>query len=63
MLTGNFIFIFEGGSAKHEKTVSDEDLESADAGLLEVIDIGNPEVPRTYYGGEWELLPGSSPFE
>lgn len=63
MQNGNFIFIFEDGSSRYMQVVEDEDLQSADDGLLEVIDISTPSDPLTYYDGQWNQLGTGSPFE
>ena len=61
MITGNFIFIYEDGTVWHRQLVSEEDMKEADYGSLEIIDIGRPTHPRTYYQGEWTLVSAGSP--
>ena len=48
-----FLLIFEDGSIAKSKTVSDGDLEMADAGILDVIALGVDARPMEYYQGGW----------
>ena len=54
-----YIYVFEDGSVGKSKEFADEDKESVDAGILEVIDISNPDNPVTYYNNKWHDLPGA----
>ena len=36
--------------------LTDEERGMADEGIVYVIDISNPEDPRSYYGGEWHEI-------
>lgn len=47
-----YIFIFEDGSFKKGDTILDGDLDAAESGILEIIDISGE--PKYYSGnGEW----------
>ena len=48
-----YLFIFEDGAVYKRKEFVDADYASLEAGILEVIDISNPETPVTFYYGEW----------
>lgn len=50
-----YIFILEGGETYQGKTVAVSDLESSDAGVLDVICIDGNEVTQ-YHDNEWHLL-------
>ncbi len=51
-----YIVITEDGLVGSMKSVSSDDLSSANDGLLDIIDISNPEKPVTYYDGKWNIL-------
>jgi len=49
-----YIYIFEDGSVKKSSTYSDEDAVSVGDGILDVIDISNPDNPIAADGeGGW----------
>ncbi len=48
-----FILIFEDGSMQLEKKLSEGDLDAADNGTLDLIDISKHEAPTRYELGEW----------
>ena len=56
-----YLVIFENGSMQHMVELEDGLLSAADDGLVEVVDISNPEQPLRYFDGEWyslDLYPG-----
>jgi hypothetical protein len=50
-----YLYFFEDGEIKKGTTFSDDDAQSCDAGILDVIDIGDSD-PRQYYDGKWHEL-------
>ena len=53
-----YLYIFEDGEVKKATTISKEDKESCDMGILDIIDISGDE-PKQYYEGEWHDLPSA----
>lgn len=51
-----FIFIFEDNEVMKTDNVTQEDKDSADDGILEIIDISNNENPKTYFENEWHEI-------
>lgn len=47
-----YLYIFEDGEVKKATTVSDNDKNCVDAGILDIIEIGGDD-PKQYLGGEW----------
>jgi hypothetical protein len=47
-----YLFIFEDGEVKKATTFCQEDMDSCDAGILDVIDL-HVENPKQYYDGQW----------
>ncbi len=45
-----YVFIFEGGDPKVSNQVTEQDKETADDGILEIIDMTNQ---KRYMDGEW----------
>jgi len=49
-----YLYIFEGGGTECSKFDPDEEtLYDVDDGVLDIIDISDPERPMEYYQGEW----------
>ncbi len=52
-----YLFIFEDGTIKYKTgTIDNEDFESADVGILNIVDISYPRQPKEYYKDEWHEL-------
>lgn len=51
-----FLVIFEDGAIRKAEEVSQDDVRSADDGLLDLIDISRPDDPRRYVEGGWHPL-------
>lgn len=51
-----YLFIFEDASIKIGNKFSDEDKESCDDGILEVICIDDTANPMSWYDGKWNTL-------
>lgn len=51
-----FILIFEDGSMQLAKKVTEADLDMADAGVVDIVDISIHEQPKRYENGVWELI-------
>ena len=51
-----YIFIFEDGSAEKSQIFTEGDKISVSEGILEVIDISEPNKPVTYYNETWHDL-------
>lgn len=47
-----YLYVFEDGEIKKGSTFCQGDMDSCDAGILDVIDISG-EQPQQYYEGEW----------
>jgi hypothetical protein len=49
-----YIVIFEDGAVTKTNRIDECDLSAADGGIIDIIDITNPEDPQRYYvDGEW----------
>ena len=48
-----FIYIFNDGEIKTTDRLSIGDLEAADDGLIDILDIGNLDGPKIFHDGEW----------
>ena len=48
-----YLVIFEDFSIRHTAELEDGLLSAADDGLVEVVDISNPEHPLRYTNGNW----------
>ena len=48
-----YIIIDEDGNVLHAVTISSEDLEAADMGILDIIDISDPTHPLRYLDEGW----------
>lgn len=53
-----YIYVFEDGEIKKGSSFEQGDMDSCDAGILDVIDI-SVDPPRQYYDGEWHDLPSA----
>ncbi|MDT0618439.1 hypothetical protein RM531_08115 [Salinisphaera sp. P385] len=51
-----YLLIFEDGSIKKARTVSDDDLSSADDGMIQIVGLEDSG-PREYVDGEWLSVP------
>jgi len=47
-----YLIIFEDGGLGTVKEINDNLLDSADDGLIDIVDIG-VEIPLQYFDGEW----------
>lgn len=52
-----YIFIFEDGSMVKMGSISREDMEAYNDGLVTFIDCGSPDMPSAYVDGEWLEIP------
>lgn len=48
-----YIIIFEDGSMSYSATISSGELEAADDGILDIIDISDPTHPLRYFDEGW----------
>jgi len=48
-----FLIIFEDGEIKRTEALADGDLESADDGYLDLLDVSEPTSPKRFISGEW----------
>tara|TARA_R110000850_G_scaffold261268_1_gene389310 strand:- start:142 stop:315 length:174 start_codon:yes stop_codon:yes gene_type:complete len=48
-----YIIIFEDGSMSYSVTISSEELEAADDGILDIVDISDPTHPLRYFDEGW----------
>tara|TARA_R110000851_G_scaffold188259_1_gene338287 strand:+ start:231 stop:404 length:174 start_codon:yes stop_codon:yes gene_type:complete len=48
-----YIIIFEDGSMSYSATISSEELEAADDGILDIVDISDPTHPLRYFDEGW----------
>ena len=51
-----FVVIFEDGDMRLAYSVDDSLLESADDGVVDLLDVSVADSPRCYYKGEWHEL-------
>lgn len=51
-----YIAIFEDGEPKLIDAITDDDLQSCDAGILDLIDVSVADRPTRYWDGKWEPL-------
>ena len=51
-----YLIIFEDGSISKSDSVGISELEAADDGILDLIDISASDSPFRYYDGEWSEL-------
>jgi len=51
-----YIIIFEDGNMVHAVTISSGDLEAADMGVLDIVDIRDPTHPLRYFDEGWYSL-------
>lgn len=47
-----FIMILEDGTPLYAQEVTQDDMDAADSGILEIIDL-SPTPPKTYWEGAW----------
>lgn len=47
-----FIMILEGGEPQYAQVVTQDELDAADSGILEIIDLSHTP-PKTYWEGAW----------
>jgi hypothetical protein len=57
-----YLVIFEDGEVRKTSMLQDEDLQSCDDGVLDVIDITNPKDPVNYVNGMWVTVPDAEPY-
>lgn len=48
-----FLMIFEDGEIKSAEDVSDDDLQAADDGVLDIMDVSEPFTPKRRFDGDW----------
>jgi len=48
-----FLTKWEGGEMMKQATISNDDLQNADDGYLEIYDITDPDNPKEYCSGQW----------
>lgn len=48
-----FLMIFEDGEIKSAEDVSDADLQAADDGVLDIVDVSEPFTPKRRFNGDW----------
>jgi hypothetical protein len=48
-----YILIFEDGTFAKTSTISEDDKEMVNAGLLDIIDISVPQDPKFYFYNTW----------
>ncbi|WP_327440304.1 hypothetical protein [Pseudomonas donghuensis] len=48
-----YLMIFEDGEIKNAEDVSDADLQAADDGVLDIVDISEPFTPKRRFNGDW----------
>jgi hypothetical protein len=51
-----FLIIYENGIIEKNESYTEEDIESCDNGIMQLIDITNPKSPLEYYDKEWEAI-------
>lgn len=51
-----YLVIFEDWSIQKCKELQEGDMEAAESGVLDLIDLANPESPRRYLNGKWEYI-------
>lgn len=51
-----YLMILEDGSKWKASALSDEDLLAVDDGVLEVIDLSDPDGPKELYEGDWHSI-------
>ena len=53
-----YLIIFEDGTLSKTDVLNDEDLESHEAGFLDILYISDNE-PKEYHNGEWFDIPNA----
>lgn len=52
-----FIMILEGGKPQYAQAVTQDEMDAADSGILEILDLcldnERGDIPKTYWEGEW----------
>lgn len=48
-----YLMIFEDGEMKSVEEVGSDDLNAADSGCIDLVDITDPHNPTRYISGEW----------
>ena len=55
-----YIIIFEDNQISRAASLDISLFEACDDGILDIVDISNPEAPTTYYSGQWHELPDAN---
>lgn len=51
-----YLVINESREVFKTRNIDSSDKESADGGVLDIIDIHDPETPKEYYNGDWHPI-------
>lgn len=55
-----FLIIFEDGEIQSTREVSEDLTQGADDGLLDLLDVSDPENPMRWWDGEWQPVDAMS---
>jgi hypothetical protein len=51
-----YLFMLDDGEIRRGSVIQEGDLSACDDGILDIVDISNPDNPLRYFDGKWQEL-------